>query len=203
LGEISTRVQDMHPVWEDHKSRPRSEIAPEDTIIQVSTEIALPPAVVWDYLSIPEFRSTLMSSDSQRIEGRVGGRVTAGSTYVCFHGKRAVPQRITEWRPFEYLETVTVVRGSEVPVGLRLEATESGGTRLTEIVGKARGPLHARLVLNTFFRVTRRITRREVEAFKAHIEGDFAARGGPPTEVGVIPSADEIAAAVASSLGGD
>jgi uncharacterized protein YndB with AHSA1/START domain len=201
LGEIPGRVLDLHPVWQEFRRRPRHVIAPEDATLRLEVELNMPPHVAWDYLSRPEFRSTLMRSDSQEIVGQDRGRVGEGSTYVCYHGKKTYPQRITEWRPFEHLAMVTQASGAEIPVTLDLEATDAGTTRLVQTLGKTRaGPLK-RLVLDTVFRLTAKGARRDLEAFKAHVEGDRASRGGVGAEPSV-PSAEEITAAAIASLRG-
>src|SRR6185436_19414081 len=59
LGEVKVWVQDMHPVWEHERNTHTIEIAPGQVGLRLVTEIALPPEVVWDYMSRPEFLQTL------------------------------------------------------------------------------------------------------------------------------------------------
>jgi hypothetical protein len=203
VGVIPARILDMHPVWDDYTSRPRHQITPTQRLVEVSTDMAMPAPVLWEYLNIPEFRSTLMASDSTQVEGRVDGRIGAGSTYVCFHGAKAIRQRITEWRPFEHLAVATAIGGVEAPMTLRLEPIGPGDTRLTQTLGKVQGPLPKRLFFNTMLRFNARAARRDLEAFKAHVEADLAGRGGMRAGAGAAPSAGDIAAAAEASLGGE
>ena len=199
LGEVMTWVQDMHPVWEQKRAASRITIPPERVAVQVQAEIAMPPHLVWDYLVQPEYRKTLMGSDSQRIMNRSGGRVAPGSVYQCFHGKRIVTQTILEWRPFEQMTTEDLAMPNlYVLVDNRLVPTQTG-TRLVHTWGKARGPLPMRLIGNAVLAMSAKSAQRHIEAFKQRIEADLAARGGAPQAAATIPPA-EINQAAAASL---
>ena len=199
LGEVMTWVQDMHPVWEQKRAASRITIPPERTALQLEAEIAMPPHLVWDYLVHPEYRKTLMGSDSQRVMNRMQGRVAPGSAYQCFHGKRVAIQTILEWQPFEHMTTEDLVMpNTYVLVDFRLIPTEFG-TRLVQTMGKTRGPLPTRLLLNAGMAMIRKSAKKDIEAFKQRIEADLAARGVTPQETARIPSA-EISQAAAASL---
>lgn len=199
LGEVKTWVQDMHPVWEQRRAAARIAIPPERIASRVEAELAMPPHLVWDYLVQPEFRKTLMGSDSQRILNRSQGRVAPGSAYQCFHGKRVVIQTILDWQPFAHLTTEDLAMpNTYVLVDHHLVPTEIG-TRLVETFSKARGPLLNRLVGNAVLAMMAKSSQKRISAFKQRIEADLAVRGGPPQATAIIPS-EEISEAAAASL---
>ncbi len=182
LGEVKSWVQDMHSVWEQKRAATRIAIPAERIAVKVEADIAMPPHLVWDYLAQPEFRKTLMGSDSQRILNRSGGRVSPGSGYRCFHGKRVVMQTILEWQPFEQMTSEDLpMPNIYVLVDNRLVPTETG-TRLVHTWGKARGPFPKRLIGNAIMAMSAKSAQRRIEAFKQRIEADLAARGMTPQE---------------------
>ena len=179
LNEVQVWVQDMHPVWEEKREQLRVPFPAEDIIIQVSADIQMPPELVWDYLADPEHRTVLIGSDRQELIGRKDGRVAAGSGYQCFHGDRVHVHTILEWRPFERVLTQDLmdlpVRSPLVLSEYRLEAIENG-TRLTQSLGKAAGPLLGRFMVNTILRLSTKVAQRDMNDFKEYIEKDLAAR---------------------------
>src|SRR3990172_2899335 len=199
LGEVQVWIQDMHPVWEQKRAATRVTIPPERIGLQVEAEIAMPPHLVWDYLIQPEFRKTLIGSDSQRILNRSHGRVAPGSAYQCFHGKRIVIQTVLEWQPFEQMTTEDLVMPDTYAlVDYRLIPTDTG-TRLVQTFSKARGPLLRRILVQTIVSMSSKTYQRDIEAFKKQVESDLAARGGAPQAAAKIPF-EEISEAAAASL---
>ena len=88
VGELAAWVQDMHPVWESKRESTRATIAPEDVLFVHESEFSVPPEIVWDYLSRPEFRSMIIRVDSQDVHHRQGDRVGTGTVFECFQGNR-------------------------------------------------------------------------------------------------------------------
>lgn len=84
VGTVACRIQDLHPVWA--AAADRQVVTLEDVFIDMSIDIAAPREVVWDRLADPVYRSVLFKSERQEIEGTVGGRTDANSTFVCYHG---------------------------------------------------------------------------------------------------------------------
>jgi hypothetical protein len=105
LGEVQVWIQDMHPVWSARGQETRFRLPEKDIFMKWEIDIDLPPEKVWDYLSQPEFRKALMGSTRIEVNNREGGRITSGSVYHCFHGKRVTPQTVIEWQPFELMVT--------------------------------------------------------------------------------------------------
>lgn len=179
LGEVTVWIQDMHPVWAAKREAMRITIPPEKTALQIETEIALPPELVWDYLVRPEYRVTLIGSDRQEIQDRKEGRVAEGSIYQCYHGKQVIRQTVVQWQPFEQMTTEDLVPLALSPirvlVDFRLIPTQHG-TRLVQTMGKAQGPLLVRKVADRMLGSMAGKGKKDIEAFRQRIEADAAAR---------------------------
>jgi hypothetical protein len=178
LGEVALWVQDMHPVWQQKRDAMRITIPPEQTALQVEAEINMPPHLVWDYLTHPEFRKTLIGSDRQQILNYKNGRIAPGSIYQCFHGDRIVTQTVLQWQPFEQMTTEDLViklLKTSVLMDYRLLLTEAG-TRLIQTFSKARGPLPMRLLMNLAAKTMKKRAQRDIDTFKQQIEEDLKAR---------------------------
>jgi uncharacterized protein YndB with AHSA1/START domain len=173
LGEIQVLVQDMKPVWEQKRDAARLTLPTDQIVLQVETDIALPPERVWDYLSLPEFRKTLIDSDRQELHGRVRGRIVPGSVYHCFHGDRMVTETILEWQPFERIITQDLipipVPNTYALIETRLVPTENGA-RLIQSFGKAEGPILGRILYFLGAKTMVKKAQQDIEAFKKQIE---------------------------------
>jgi len=179
LPPVRIFVQDMHPIWNSKRDGLQARIAPENELYRLEIEIAAPREAVWAYFVQPEHFNVLLGGDRTAIVQRKGGRVAAGSIYQCFHGDSYITNTVVGWHPFEdfvvQFLVPTPLAGATCQVELRLEATERG-THLAEIVGKATGPLVARLAADAGMKARRDHIRELVANFKTHIEADLAAR---------------------------
>lgn len=203
LGEVQVWVQDMHPIWEQKRDSTRITMSSEGIVHQVEADIAMPPHLVWDYLTQPEFRTILVGTHHQEIINRTHGRVGVGTSFQCFHGGRVYPQTILEWQPFDRMLTQELI---PIPIdntfGLveyRVVETKTG-TRLIQTFGSVTGPLLGRIltrILGTILML--RFAQTRIDAFKQYIEDDLARRGGVPP-VTVKLSSEVIGEAAASSL---
>jgi uncharacterized protein YndB with AHSA1/START domain len=173
LGEIALWVQDLRPVWQRRHETDRITIPPNQVALRFESDLALPPEIVWDYLSQPETRSVIMGSDRQAITGRQQGRVAPGSVYQCYHGNELIRQTILEWRPFEHMVSQDLVPipipGTSVLVEFTLAPTPAG-THLAMTFSKARGPRLGRLLVNLVLPGRARLYRDNLAAFKARVE---------------------------------
>ncbi|MCI0552173.1 MAG: DUF2652 domain-containing protein [Anaerolineae bacterium] len=203
LGDLSVWIQDMHPVWVRKKEAVNISIPPEQLVFEVEADIHLPMEIVWDYLTQPKFRTILIASDRQEIEGRKDGRVDEGSVYVCYHGTQATRQTVVLWKPLERMITQDLIPipipNTSVYVEYRLTRTE-GGTRLAQAVSKAiTGPFLGRLLVNTVMPTKRKEFDHDIQKFKRYIEEDFARRDSLPESMS--PTPEMVAAAVSESMG--
>ncbi len=174
LGDIQVWVQHMHPVWEQKRAACFVTLPPERLSGQLEIEIDLPPERVWEYLSQPEFRSTLFGSDRQEVLQSSNGRIgAAGSVYHCYHGDKSVPRTILEWQPFQRIVTREVlpvrIENTLVFGEYRLLPT-GGGTRLRLSYTKPEGPSLGRLLLRIMSLMLYTILRNSFSNFKERIE---------------------------------
>jgi hypothetical protein len=199
LGEVQVWIQDMHPVWETKREANQITLAPENIVLQVEAEIAMPPELVWDYLSHPTFRSIVMGVHRQEIVDRKQGRIAPGSVFQCYHGDAMIPQLVMEWQPFEHMVTRDQVQpGVFGMVDFRLEPTQTG-TRLRQSFGQLTGPWFKRLIFLAYFMLNQKAAQRDIDSFKQRIEEDLAAHGGIPQKLATF-SPDAIGEAVTASL---
>ncbi len=179
LGEVTLWVQDMHPIWLEKREQVLITIPPERVVLEVSTEISLPPHQVWDYLVQPEFARLIIGSDRQEITHRHNGRVAPGSVYVCYHGKQISRRTILQWRPFEEIifEAPTPLPRTFSPVRVLLTPT-AGGTHVAHTFGKMRGVF--RLLGETIIRFSaRQYHQAAIETFRDAVLADWAAHAHP------------------------
>lgn len=173
LGEVAVWVQDMHPVWLAKKETLRISIPSDRIALQVSTDIALPPHQVWDYLAQPAYRSVLIGSDRQEILDRKDGRIDAGSRFQCYHGDQIIMQTVIQWRPFEQMTTRDLISipGSHITVVMdySLEPSERG-TRLVETWEQANGNFYARGLARLVIKGKRQQAQLDIEAFRDLVE---------------------------------
>jgi hypothetical protein len=177
-------------------------ITPETELFRASIDIKLRPELIWDYLLQPEHYNVLVNATKIEIEKRPGDKMTTGSVFQCYHGDALVPLTIIEWQPFERMVSQFPVpvpfKGTSALSEIRLEPIE-GGTRLSQIMGKATGPLLGRLMGDREFKKMGPKFDEDLRRFKNHIEADWAAlSGGAPAPV--VISSDAVNAAIRESL---
>jgi hypothetical protein len=204
LGPVVAWVKDMHPVWGARRKEPQIVITPERELAHFTTEIALSPEVLWDYLVQPQHMVVLAGGERMAVSGRKGGRVDTGAVFECFHGGKVVREIVVEWHPFELL-TVQIpmdlpipVKGVSVLMELRLEPVESG-TRFTQTFSKASGPVAGRVMAEMGLMQMLKTGDADMARFKTHIEADAAAHR-PIAALAVAPAEGEIRAAARESL---
>src|SRR3972149_3940602 len=56
VGEVQMYVHDMHKVWERLKDAVRIEVRPEEALVTIKYEFPVPPSILWEYLTKPEYR---------------------------------------------------------------------------------------------------------------------------------------------------
>ena len=178
VGTVRCRIQDLHPVWANASDRPIVTMADDDVFVDIAIDIAAPREVVWDRLADPAYRTVLFKSERQEIEGVVGGRTGATSTFVCYHGGMMDKlgggrHVIIEWRPFE---RVVFREGLPLP-GPPLHELQSfefeeieGGTRLRRKCGNLTGPAWGRLLARTLVRGMRTQMIDGMERFRVEVE---------------------------------
>ena len=193
LGEAAVWVMDMTPVYESRASDDRIVFERGEVIGKIEVDSVLPPQVVWDYLSNPEFRKVLFGSDRQEITDRKAGRIARGSAFQCFHGKGVFPQLVLEWEPFERMvieQAVKLPGGSTTMLIDYQLAPIDGGTRLTSTAARLIGTGVKGAVWRSMARAGGMMAQRRLAKFRDQIEQDFlrseSARDRPRAELGSI-----------------
>lgn len=140
VGGVALFVQEIGSSWEKRKDEMRIVVEKDRAVAYREADFPVPPPILWDYLTKPEYRKFLFLSDSQRVDGGRTGRIGQNDVYVCAHGENIINQRITDWAPFDEYSTE-----DETPIGdvcshvtYRLSPTE-GGTHLTVLWGRHSG----------------------------------------------------------------
>jgi len=139
VGEVQMYVHDMHKVWERLKDRVRIEVRSEEALVIIKYEFPVPPSLLWEYLTKPEYRVILLGASKLELRNQVQGRTGVDSVFYCYHGKMETPQLILDWRPFEQFTTDDANSwGVTTRITCKLEPTQ-GGARLINLMGKPRG----------------------------------------------------------------
>jgi hypothetical protein len=201
IGEVQVYLLDMHPIWETMKHRYHAVVKPEEAVHSLEEKFPLPPALLWEYFTKPEFRAIIFGSDSQRIQDMKEGRIADGSVYVCAHGKNIVQQSIVDWHPFEQYTVKNSVYGGGFVLTTTRFTPHEDGTMTTIYFGKTQeGPSLIRGLLNFGGRKIAGPTVREgLDALKTLIEGEIDSGKIAPQPIISIPD-DLIENALVESL---
>ena len=139
VGEVQMYVLDMHEVWGRLKETVRVEVRPEAALLILQQDFPVPPSILWEYLTKPEYRAILLGASKLEIRNPAQGRTAVDSAFYCYHGNMETRQLILDWRPFEQFTTDdTNPFGTTATITYKLEATPNG-TRLINLWGKPRG----------------------------------------------------------------
>jgi len=187
VGEVQMYVHDMHKVWERLKDAVRIEVRPEEALVIIKYEFPVPPSILWEYLTKPEYRVILLGASKLELRNQTQGRTGVDSVFYCYHGNMETPQLILDWRPFEQFTTDDANSwGVTTRITCKLEPTQ-GGARLINLMGKPRGRgLRLMLFILLAKFVFARQVAKSVETLRQHIQQDLAdgtAFVSPPIEV--------------------
>lgn len=148
VGVVRLHIQDLRGVWEKRKEEVRIIVKPEEAIFTGEYVFHIPQLVLWDYLTNPEYRKFLYSSDYQTTNGLTDGRINAGTAYVCAHGNSESIHTVLDWQPFEqYTATQTFLGDAHQNVTTMLEPVDHG-TMLKMYYGKSQGSIFYRTLTN-------------------------------------------------------
>jgi uncharacterized protein YndB with AHSA1/START domain len=162
LGEVKGFIHNLHAVWEREREQRRITVKPEDTWLEVETDLPVSLALAWEYVTEPNFRKQWLSANKVTAYTNDKGRMGIGTTYICSHGKYKINQVIIDWRPFEYLtvDTAMPMKGMQ---RLTTQLTPHGsGTRVSwrfdQIIGRNR--IHTLMLRMLFNSMRGKITNR-------------------------------------------
>lgn len=192
FDEITVVVKDMHPVYEAAKRVERAFYEPEDVLMTLVTDIPMPLEHVWNYANQSRFRNVIIGSDSYEMVDRKNGRVGAGSTYQCYHGKMTVLQLVMEWLPFERVVLQQLIpipgrRPTHTIIDLQFGMTDEGA-RFSQTATKPTGPLLQRSLARLMMTARRSRTQADMDEFRKQIIEDHTADHQHRETQGAIPS---------------
>lgn len=201
VGEVNTFLFDMHPVWETRKHRYHTVVSPEEAEYKLEQDFPLPPAILWDYLTKPQFRSILFSADSQKLEDLKGGRISDGSVYVCAHGNNLTTHTIVDWHPFEQYTIQSPTPGGYHNFMTILLTPHEDHTTATLLLGEIKGaPRIVKKVFGIFAQRSLIPTLRSgFEALGERVEADVN-QGKFAQQAAIDIPIDQIESALTDSL---
>ena len=129
LGRVETFMLDLEARWQAETAQRRLEIAEPDVVLDVETDLAAEPSVVWAYLTSPALRM-LWEGPMTIEETSTGGRRGVGTTAKCVTGRLATLEEIVDWEPYDRVAWRLAVPGlGPVAAIADLDAADVG-TRL-------------------------------------------------------------------------
>jgi uncharacterized protein YndB with AHSA1/START domain len=119
IGDVPAWAHDLERRWQEEEVRVRVRVGPEEAILDLSVETAVPPQVAWEFLTTPGQRMTWQPWVTEvTVRGATGGRRGPGSANHCMHGEDAVIEEILDWRPYDYVTDRTILETPGGPVKL-------------------------------------------------------------------------------------
>ena len=106
FGDTVCHVFDLAPVFAKWRASRRIFVEHNEPLAFESMEVDLPvpPAVAWAYVTDVDKKIRWQQGlDAMTMTGLAGGRVAAGATQHCAHGKDSTVHEIVDWRPFDYV----------------------------------------------------------------------------------------------------
>jgi len=140
VGEVKCYIQNLHEVWDQKKNEMRVIVTEENALLVTELDFPVPPMILWEYLTKPEYRAIMTGADTMELTNKIGGRAGVEAVYVCAHGDSKTFQTIVDWEPFEQYTTYETfpIHGTSAKLTYRLAPTETG-SRLIMYWGKAMG----------------------------------------------------------------
>ena len=140
VGEVKCYIQNLHHVWDQKKNTMRVVVTKDDALLTTDLDYPVPPMMLWEYLTKPDYRAIMTGADSMELTNKKGGRAGVDAVYVCAHGDSKTFQTIVDWEPFEQYTTHEnfPLPGISANLTYRIAPTETG-SRLSLYWGKAMG----------------------------------------------------------------
>lgn len=149
--EVILYVQNLQPVWDRERDHQRTAVKSEEALFIIEEDFPVGPALLWDYLTKPEYRAILNNADGMELEQTERGRTGTGSVYICAHGEQSIQHAVVDWRPFEYYtyESAGALPDTCNLVSIYLNPIE-GGTRIVGACSRTIGSKSASVENDAF-----------------------------------------------------
>ncbi len=139
IGDVQVYLDDLRSKWEQEKTRTRMSVQEGEDALRFEDDFPLPPLMMWDIVSSPQYKAILSGSQSARVDNLTKGRIGLGTTYYCAHGSRVSPETIVDWQPpREYTWTSDPLFGVYTLNTVRLSSSDEG-SHLAVLFGKPMG----------------------------------------------------------------
>jgi len=138
IGDVHVYVQNMHPVWDDERSRSTMSVQPQEALVNIEMDFPASPLLMWDYVTGPEYKAIIAGSKSARVDDKRNGRIGEGAIYYCAHETSTARHTIVDWRPPDEYSYTDPFLGIISLNTIRLSPTEKG-TRMSLLVGNFTG----------------------------------------------------------------
>jgi hypothetical protein len=139
IGEVQLYLDDLRSKWEEEKTRTRMSVQEEQAALMIEDDFPLPPLMMWDIVSSPQYKAILSGSKSARVDNLTNGRIGLGATFYCAHGSRVSSETIVDWQPpSEYTWASDPLFGIYMLNTVRLRLSD-GGSHLAILCGKPMG----------------------------------------------------------------
>lgn len=128
IGEVKLWLRDLEEVWQRESAATRHEVTAAEAYLTLAHDFAAPRQVIWEYLTVPAERQKWWPAEAI-LEPTGKTRRGAGTINHCMHGKDAIVEELTDWRPFDYftLSTLLPVPGAPKIVMTRALEERPGG----------------------------------------------------------------------------
>jgi hypothetical protein len=193
LGDVTGYVSDLHTRYQEIADARRVVLSPEEAHAIFTTDFAVPPPVVWEWLNDPRRRTQVAPETSWSATSRPGGRTGVGASNHCAHGKNGLTcETILDWRPFEYVTSLKTNR--KMPDKL-FDSTETvslaplddhRATRVEWKMKLERLPAFlARPMLKGFLKTWR---EKYIEPLRQMMLEEYGQQAAVPAEITVLPA---------------
>ena len=133
FGDVNIFVTDLSDSFKRLSEAKQNIINEEDADFIAEHQFEMPPAVLWEWLIDNGKRELWMEKAKWSKGERPEGRMSAGATNHCVHGKDAHLEVILDWKPFEYYTYESGSKPFFIISTLKLIENEKG-TVLHEII---------------------------------------------------------------------
>jgi len=132
LGEVQTFSLNLRERYAEMAEARRVVVAGEEADLVVTTDFAVPPPIVWDWLNDPVKRNAWGGDVHWSSGDRPHGRTGTGARNHCAHGKGSSTELVLDWRPFDYATLESYEEGKKTMTRTtKLEPLPDGqGTRV-------------------------------------------------------------------------
>lgn len=102
IGQVDVFVQDLSVRWAFEQERNRDYVTSAQSVYEVSSDLPVPPSVVWDHLTDPAKRPQWQRRVTEVLM-QTDGRLGVGTVNHCMHGPDVIIEHVADWRPFSYI----------------------------------------------------------------------------------------------------